>query len=61
MSDKKLTPGTPTPESGIYDLVGPRGGKTGEQVTSTEGKPLPPTPIPGQGYVINEPAKHKGK
>ena len=26
-----LPPGTPTPRSGIYEQVGPRGGRTGEQ------------------------------
>lgn len=61
MSNKKLNPGTSTPKSGIYDVVGPRGGNTGRQVTSTEKHPLPPTQKPGQGYVLNEPAIHKEK
>jgi hypothetical protein len=43
MTKKPLSPGTPTPRSGIYEQTGPRGGKTGEQADSTRGKPLPPT------------------
>jgi hypothetical protein len=31
------------------------------EVTVVEGKPLPPTPKPGQGYVIVDPTKHKPK
>jgi hypothetical protein len=38
---KLLKPGTPAPQSGIYNMVGPRGGATGEQVVSTHSKPLP--------------------
>ena len=28
----------------------PRGGNTGDEVTSIKGRPLPPTPKPGYGY-----------
>jgi hypothetical protein len=59
--NERLKPGTPTPQSGIYDKVGKRGGKTGEQATSTEGKPLPPTDKPGETWRLNEPAHHKDK
>lgn len=52
-------PGQLAPESGIYDLKGPRGGKTNEQVVSTENHPLPPTPKPGQGYELAKPAHHQ--
>ena len=57
---KTLKPGQPAPKSGIYDMVGPRGGHTGEQVVSTHNKPLPPTVKPGQGYQLAKPANHKG-
>ena len=30
-SSSPLPPGTPTPRSGIYEQVGPRGGRTGDQ------------------------------
>lgn len=55
---KPLKPGQPTPRSGQYEIVGPRGGRTGEERTSTEGNPLPPTPKPDQGYVLVDPTKH---
>jgi hypothetical protein len=59
MSDV-LRPGQRAPRSGIYDMVGPRGRRTGEQVVSTHNKPLPPTEKPGQGYRLVEPAHHQG-
>jgi hypothetical protein len=49
-------PGEPTPHSGIYEIVGPQGGHTGETVVSVEGRPLPPTDKPGQGYILVEPS-----
>jgi len=60
MAEKPLPPGTPAPDSGQYEIVGPRGGKTGEgERTSTEGHPLPPTPEPGQKYIFVDATKHK--
>lgn len=59
MSNKPLKPGSSTPESGQYEIVGPRGGRTGVEVTSVQGKPLPPTPESGQGYISVDPTKHK--
>jgi hypothetical protein len=51
-TDKKapLKPGQKSPGSGQVEIVGPRGGKTGKERTTTKGRPLPPTEIPGQGY-----------
>jgi hypothetical protein len=41
-----LPAGTPTPRSGIYEQVGPRGGRTNEQADSTRGNPYhPPLPV----------------
>ena len=54
-----LKSGTITPDSGQYAVVGPRGGKLGTEVTSIQGKPLPPTQKPGQGYVLVDPTQHK--
>ena len=51
-------PGTKTPTSGLYDLIGPRGGNTGRQCDSTQGNPLPPTPQAGQKWQLNTPARH---
>ncbi|QCO98961.1 hypothetical protein FCN77_16225 [Arthrobacter sp. 24S4-2] len=50
MSDK-LKPGQDAPLSGQYEIVGPRGGRTGEERTAIRGNTLPPTPKPGQSYI----------
>jgi hypothetical protein len=50
---KRLTPGTPAPRSGQY-----RNTVTGNEVTAVRREPLPPTPKPGQGYVLVDPTKH---
>ena len=52
-------PGELTPASGQYVIVGPRGGPTGVEITSIQGHPLPPTPKPGQGFVLVD-ATHNG-
>ena len=36
-------PGQKAPASGQYGVVGPKGGKTGTEVTATKGERLPPT------------------
>ena len=53
---KKLKPGQNAPASGQYEEVGPRGGRTGHEVTSTKGEPLPPTRGKGRGYVLADPS-----
>lgn len=53
-----LRSGDTTPRSGQYEIVGPRGGATGTERTSTKGHPLPPTPKPGQAYRLVDPTKH---
>jgi hypothetical protein len=55
----RIPPGAATPRSGIYEQVGPRGGKTGSQAVSTSGKPLPPTSKPGQGWTLVKPTSGK--
>ena len=59
MSNDRFKPGEEVPISGIYDIVGPRGGKIGTQVTSVEGEPFPPTPEAGQGFELDVPTRHK--
>lgn len=54
-----LKPGKKAPASGQYGIVGPRGGKTSNEVTAVKGKTMPPTPKTGQGYVLNDPTKNK--
>ncbi len=58
---KSLPPGTTAPRSGQYEIVGPRGGGTGAERTVTRGEPLPPTPKPGQEYVLVDPTHTKPK
>lgn len=58
MGKPRLTSGDRTPRSGQYEIIGPRGGHTGKERTSTRGNPLPPTPKPGQGYRLTDPTKH---
>jgi len=53
-----MKPGMPAPKSGQYEVVGPRGGGTGEERTSTKGNPLPPTPKSGQGYRLVDGTKN---
>lgn len=56
--NETLKPGQIAPRSGQYGIVGPRGGDTHKERTVTRGEPLPPTPKPGQRYVINDPTKN---
>ncbi|MFZ3208757.1 MAG: hypothetical protein WA140_07960 [Geobacteraceae bacterium] len=55
---KPFKSGSTAPASGQYEIVGPRGGHTGNERTVTRGEPLPPTPKPGQGYVITDRTKN---
>jgi hypothetical protein len=50
--DDRLKPGEKAPASGQYEIIGPRGGGSGEERTAVRGETLPPTPKPGQGYRI---------
>ncbi|RYH04367.1 hypothetical protein EU805_03080 [Salipiger sp. IMCC34102] len=56
---KTLKPGQRAPGSGQVKIVGPRGGDTGQERTTTKGNPLPPTPKPGQRYVPVDGTKNK--
>jgi hypothetical protein len=53
-----LHPGEKTPVSGQYAKIGPRGGKTDVEVTSTKGNPLPPADK-GETYRLVDRTKHK--
>lgn len=50
-------PGQTVPTSGQWGLVGPRGGNTGQEVTSVKGEPFPPTPKPHMTYKLNDKTK----
>lgn len=59
MTGKTYSPGEKAPTSGQYEMVGPRGGRTGTERTVTKNEPLPPTKKPGQKYVLVDPTKTK--
>jgi hypothetical protein len=54
MTGKKLPPGTLAPVSGQYKIPGSK-----TEITAVQNKPLPPTPKPGQGYVLIDQTVHK--
>jgi hypothetical protein len=56
---KPLKPGMPAPKSAQYEIIGPRGGRTGEERTVPKDTILPPTPRPGQTYDPVDPTKNK--
>ena len=58
MPGNKLSPGTKAPASGQYEIIGPRGGRTGVERTVVKGEPLPPTPNPNEGYRIVDRTKN---
>jgi uncharacterized DUF497 family protein len=53
-----LAPGTPAPRSGVYQQIGPRGGRLGQRVISVAGKPLPPAPT-GRTWTLVDPSHQK--
>lgn len=55
---KTLKPGETAPVSGLYELIGPRGGKTGKERTVVRGEVMPPPPKPGMKYQIAERARN---
>lgn len=50
MSQKIFSPGEIVEESGLYPVVGPRGGDKGYEVTAVKGEPFPPLPEKGWGF-----------
>ena len=51
-------PGERATRSGQYEIVGPRGGRTGQERTVVRGEPLPPTPKPRQRYDLIDPSRN---
>lgn len=51
-------PGEKANYSGQYEMVGPRGGRTGIERTVVKGEPLPPTKQKGQSYILVDKTKH---
>jgi hypothetical protein len=54
---KSYKPGERAPRSGVYEIVGPRGGRTGEERAVSRGHPLPPTKGSGQRYELVAPLR----
>ena len=55
---KTFKPGQIVPRLGQYEIIGPRGGKTGEEITGVKGKTLPLSPKHGSSYKLVDPTKH---
>lgn len=55
---KTYKPGETAPVSAQYEIVGPRGGKTGKERQVEKGETLPPTPQSGQKFVPADPVKN---
>lgn len=58
MANKNLSPGKRAPASGQYEIIGPRGGRTGVERTVVKHEPLPPTPQSGEKYKLVDKTKH---
>ena len=56
---KGFKPGQNAPNSGQYAVIGPRGGKTGKEVTVVKGEPFPPTPKSGMLFIMADPTNNK--
>jgi hypothetical protein len=54
-----VRPGEKAPQSGQYEELGPRGGRTGHEVTISKGERVPPTRQPGGAFTIVDPTKNK--
>lgn len=54
-------PGQRAQVSGQYELIGPRGGRTGAERTVTRGEPLPPPPRAGMTYKLVDRTKTRGR
>jgi hypothetical protein len=61
LSSNNSKPGQKAQISGQYGIMGPRGANTHQERTVTKGEPFPPTPKPGQSYVLNDRTKHGPK
>ena len=59
MKTQPIAPGSIAKKAGIYGLVGPRGGLQGPQVTIPKGHRVPPTPKPGQQFILVDATKTK--
>lgn len=54
-----VKPGEKAPASGQYEEVGPRGGRTGHEVTISRGERMPPTRNPGGSFDLVDRSRNK--
>jgi len=55
---KTYKPGQSAPASCQVEIVGPRGGRTHQERTVVLNQTLPPTPKPGQQYIVVDRTKN---
>jgi len=55
---KKFKPGDTAPQSGQYQKIGPRGGKTHKEITMVKGKIFPPGGKKRITYQLVDKTKH---
>ena len=56
----KLRSGQKAKVSGQYEIIGPRGGRTGIERTVVKGETLPPPLEAGQAYRLKDRTKTRG-
>lgn len=57
-SNNQLKSGQIASRSGQYELISPRGGRTGNERTVTRGEPMPPTPKPNMTFKLVDVTKN---
>lgn len=57
MAQKLYKPGEKAKTSGQYEIIGSRGGRTGEEITAVRTKPFPPTKAKGQRFILVDKTK----
>jgi hypothetical protein len=56
---RRLSSGSTAKVSGQYEYIGPRGGRTGREVTVVKGETLPPTPKARMSFELVDKTRHK--
>lgn len=54
-----MKPGQKVKRSGQYEIIGPRGGRTGRERTLVKNETVPPTPKKNQTLRLVDPTKNK--
>jgi hypothetical protein len=61
LDKETFKPGETAKRSGQYEVIGPRGGRTGTEITMAKGETFPPPPDKSKGktYTLVDPTKNK--